>query len=83
VAPFQVLLPALQRSGNLLEVEVTNVSANRIRDLDRRQVPWKYFQEINFVNIQYKPFDASGWPLYDSGLLGPVALIETTDLQPR
>jgi hypothetical protein len=26
------------------------------------------------VNINYRPFDASNWPLTDSGLLGPVIL---------
>ena len=26
------------------------------------------------VNIAYKPFDASNWPVFDSGLLGPVTL---------
>ena len=26
------------------------------------------------TNIDYKPFDASNWPLADSGLLGPVLL---------
>jgi len=60
---------------NTLEVEVTNLAANRIADLDRRKVDWKRFHEINFVNINYKPFDASGWPTFDSGLLGPVRLI--------
>lgn len=64
----------LKPSGNRLEVEVTNVSANRIRDLDRRHVNWKIFHDINFVNINYKPFNASDWPLYDSGLLGPVTI---------
>lgn len=78
IAPFRVLVPALKPTGNKLEVEVTNVAANRIRDLDRRKVPWKYFHDINLVNINYKPFDASDWPLYDSGLLGPVTLIEAT-----
>ena len=29
-------------------------------------------REINFVNINYKPFDAANWPLTPSGLLGPV-----------
>jgi hypothetical protein len=58
-----------------MEVEVTNLAANRIVDLDCRKVDWKRFHEINFVNINYKPFDASGWPLFDSGLLGPVRLI--------
>lgn len=78
IAPFRVYVPALKPTGNKLEVEVTNVAANRIRDLDRQKAPWKYFHEINFVNIKYKPFDASDWPLYDSGLLGPVTLIEAT-----
>ena len=34
----------------------------------------KRFHEINFVNIDYKDFDASNWPALDSGLLGPVSL---------
>jgi hypothetical protein len=74
VAPFRVVTRTLQPRGNLLEVEVTSVSANRIRDLDRRQVSWRNFHDINFVNLNYQPFDASNWPLADSGLLGPVTL---------
>ena len=35
---------------------------------------WKNFYDINFVGLDYKPFDASNWPLTDSGLLGPVTL---------
>jgi hypothetical protein len=72
--PYRVNLPALKKTGNLLEVEVTNLSANRIRDLDRRGVQWRIMKDINFVNIDYKPFDASKWPVRDSGLLGPVTL---------
>ncbi len=72
--PFRLVVNNLKPAANKLEVEVTNVSANRIRDLDRRHVPWKYFYDINFVNINYRPFDASDWPLTDSGLLGPVTL---------
>jgi hypothetical protein len=49
---------------------VTNVSANRIRKLDRERVNWKNFYEINFVDIQYKPFDASSWEVTESGLQG-------------
>jgi hypothetical protein len=60
---------------NVLEVEVTNLAANRIADLDRRKVQWKAFHEINFVNIDYKNFDASGWKPLPSGMLGPVTLI--------
>jgi hypothetical protein len=72
--PFRLAVDGLKPRGNELEIEVTNVSANRIHDLDRRGVKWRNFYDINFVNIDYKPFDASGWPLADSGLLGPVLL---------
>jgi hypothetical protein len=72
--PFGGVVADLKPTGNDLEVEVTNVAANRIRDLDRRGVAWKTFHDINFVNLDYQPFDASGWPLADSGLLGPVRL---------
>jgi hypothetical protein len=65
----------LRPKANWLEIDVSNLAANRIADMDRRKVDWKIFEEINFVNIQYKPFDASGWPLMDSGLLGPVRLV--------
>jgi hypothetical protein len=64
----------LQPGRNVLELEVTNLAANRIRDMDQRKVPWKIMREINFVNINYKPFDASGWAIMPSGLLGPVTL---------
>jgi len=80
IPPFQIATDALKPKDNVLEIEVTNTSANRIRDLDRRGVNWKNFRDINFVNLNYKPFDASSWPLADSGLLGPVTL---TPLQPR
>jgi hypothetical protein len=73
--PFRVRVAGALRPGaNELEIEVTNLAANRIRDLDRRGVPWKRFKDIDVVNVDYKPFDASGWPLADSGLLGPVTL---------
>ena len=75
MSPYRILLDRLKPAGNLLEVEVTNLSANRIRDLDRRKVAWRTFNEINFVSITYKPFDASHWPVFDSGLLGPVRLL--------
>jgi len=72
--PFRVVVDNLKPAGNMLEVEVTGVAANRIRDLDRRGVKWKTFRDINFVDINYKPFDAANWPLTDCGLLGPVTL---------
>ena len=81
--PFRVFISKLKPSGNRLEVDVTNVSANRIRDLDRRKVQWKSFHEINYVDINYQPFDASGWPLYASGLLGPVTLTPAHNFEPQ
>ncbi|MDR3458382.1 MAG: glycosyl hydrolase [Verrucomicrobiae bacterium] len=72
--PFRVMVDHLKPAGNQLEVEVTSVAANRIRDLDRRGVKWKVFRDINIVDINYKPFDASNWPLTDCGLLGPVTV---------
>jgi len=39
--------------------------------------------EINFVNINYKPFDASNWPLTPSGLLGPITLVPLRTLSPK
>lgn len=76
--PFGVVVDNLQPKDNKLEVEVTNVSANRIRDLDRRHVKWKIFGDIGIVDINYRKFDASNWPLTDSGLLGPVTLTPVT-----
>lgn len=75
---FRVLAGPLRPRGNVLDVEVTNVAANRIRDLDRRGVAWRVFHDINVVNIDYKPFDASGWPVRDAGLIGPVRLVPVT-----
>ncbi|CAN5206212.1 glycosyl hydrolase [soil metagenome] len=72
--PFSVETGPLRRTANVLEVEVTNLSANRIRDLDQRGVQWRNFKDINFVGIDYKPFDASKWPVRMSGLVGPVML---------
>jgi hypothetical protein len=69
------LTGTLKAGRNTLDIEVTNLAANRIADLDRRKIPWKQFHEINFVNIDYKNFDASSWPALESGLIGPVRLL--------
>jgi hypothetical protein len=71
---YQVRLEGLRATGNVLEVELTNLSANRLRDLDRRGVTWRVFHDINVVNIDYQPLDASVWDVRPSGWLGPVTL---------
>lgn len=81
--PFQVRVGQFLKSGkNILELYVTNLAANRIRDMDQRKVDWKIMREINFVDINYRPFDASGWQLTPSGLLGPVTLVPLKKVSP-
>ena len=82
IPPYRVTVDNLKPTGNELEVEVTSTSANRIRDLDRRGVKWQTFHDINFVNQDYKPFNAANWPLADAGLLGPVTLREVKEVSP-
>ena len=73
--PFKVSVGAYLKPGkNNIKIEVANLMANRIRYMDRQGLEWRNFHEINFVNIDYKPFDASGWEPMPSGLLGPVSL---------
>ncbi|QJW90368.1 glycoside hydrolase [Spirosoma taeanense] len=74
--PFRLTIPAnrLKRTGNRLEVAVTNLSANYMRLYDRLNPSWKKFNDINIVDIRYRPFDATTWEAMPSGLLGPVTL---------
>jgi len=81
--PFRVRLGALQPRGNVLQIEVTNLPANRVRDLDRRKAEWKIMKDINLASLRYKQFDASGWELSPSGLLGPVSLVPLAGFKPR
>ena len=62
---------------------MTNLPANRIRDLDLRKVDWKIMRDANLVTLRYQPFDASQWSIAPSGLLGPVRLVPLKRLQPR
>jgi hypothetical protein len=79
--PFRVLADNLKATGNQLEVEVTSTSANAIRYYDREGVMWKNFHDINFVNQDYKPFNAANWPVTDCGLLGPVTVTAVLPLK--
>lgn len=81
--PYAVIAETLRPTNNTLEVEVTSLAANRIRALDLAKTPWRIFRDINFVNIRYKPFDASSWPLRPAGLLGPVTLLPLQSAHPK
>jgi len=73
--PFRLIVPAgILQESNTIEIQVRNLSFNRVIDLDRKGVPWKNFHEINFVNIRYEPYDASGAEPMPSGLLGPITI---------
>lgn len=74
--PYQVLLEDVKRRKNTLEIEITNLPANRIRYMDQQNIKWQIFHDINFVNIDYQKFDASDWEVTPSGLLGPVQLLK-------
>ncbi|MEO8064997.1 MAG: hypothetical protein ABI821_19875 [Pseudomonadota bacterium] len=68
---------------NSLEIEVSNLPANRIRDLDIRKVDWKIMRDISLASLKYGKFDASGWAAAPSGLLGPVMLVPLDLVRPR
>lgn len=73
--PYQVKIGEFLKEGeNSLRIEVANLMANRIRYMDSQEIVWRKFHEINFVNILYKPFDASEWDIMESGLAGPISI---------
>lgn len=74
--PFEADISRFLKNGkNHLELEVANLPANRIRYLDEQEVNWQIFYDINFVNINYKKFDASRWKPVESGLIGNVSIV--------
>jgi hypothetical protein len=84
--PYRMVIEASQfRATNTLEVSVTNLSANRIRDLDVRGVNWKKFYNVNFPARLPENrgadglFTAARWEPLESGLLGPVTVAPVSD----
>ncbi len=74
--PYHCKIGHLLKTGeNVITIEVANLMANRIRDMDRQRLHWKNFYDLNFVGIDYKPFDASAWSIMPSGIAGPVKII--------
>jgi hypothetical protein len=64
---------------NTLEIKVSNLMANRIAYLDRNNITWKKFYNVNMAarlkqNSKNGLFDASAWEPMESGLIGPVTL---------
>lgn len=65
---------AVKKGKNTLRIEVTNLPANRISDMDRRGIPWRKMKEINVVDINYQNTTYAHWSPMPSGLNAPVTL---------
>lgn len=74
--PFNLRVGRYLKPGiNMLEVEVTNLPANRIAQLDREGVQWRKFKEINVVDLNYKKTTYGHWQPMPSGLNSEVLLV--------
>ena len=62
----------LKAGNNDIRIEVTNLPANRISDLDRKAVKWRKMEDINVVDINYKKSNYADWLPMKSGLNSPV-----------
>ena len=65
----------LHKGNNELRIEVTNLPANRIADMDRRGEQWRIMEEINVVDLNYKKTTYENWEPVLSGLHSEVKLI--------
>jgi len=73
--PYETRIGKYLKEGkNTIKIEIVNLMANRIRNMDRNKQEWRKYHEINFVNINYKNFDAANWKVQPSGLQGPVTI---------
>ena len=66
----------LKKGANTIRIEVTNLPANRIADLDRKGVKWRKMNEINVVDINYKKTLYDNWEPMPSGLNSQVKLLK-------
>lgn len=81
--PFHVNIGDYLKEGeNQIEIEVTNLPANRIADYDRRGINWRKFHDINFVSITYNDIRFDTWEPMPSGLLGPAIIKELKRFEP-
>ncbi len=74
--PFRLdITDYLVDGKNILEISVANLPANRITQLDRDDVEWRKFKEINVVDLNYKNTLYDKWEPVPSGLNGPVRIV--------
>lgn len=73
--PFECHIGKYIKTGkNLLQIEVTNLPANAIAEMDRQKTEWRIFKEINFVDRNYKTTGYGHWQTMPAGLAGPVKI---------
>lgn len=79
--PFQIKIPnhVLKAGANQLDIAVTNLSANYMRVYDKEHPEWKKFYDINFVNINGRPFSTADWSPMPSGLNSNNLSIKSTE----
>ena len=74
--PFRTPIGEYLRPGsNTLEVEVTNLPANRISQMDREGKEWRIFKDANIARLGRYKGDFSSWTPVPSGLNSDVKLI--------
>jgi hypothetical protein len=77
---FNIDIPAnLLKKENNLQITVASLMANRIAYMDRNNLPWKIFYNVNMParkkeNARDGIFSAAEWAPVHSGLKGPVVL---------
>lgn len=73
--PYQVDVTSYVKKGkNTIEVEVSNLGANRISRMDRDGIEWRKFEEINVVDLNYKNTRYDRWTPMPSGLCSAVKM---------
>lgn len=85
---YQVYVPnSLLQDQNVLTVEVANLMANRIAYMEKNNIGYKKFYNVNFParlgenRNERGLFDASDWEPQDSGLMGPVTLTPVMNMK--
>lgn len=80
-APFVIdITGKLKEGANTLRIEVTNLPANRIRQMDIDGTKWRIFKDVNMLSIVNGNTSQSNvtyekWSLVPSGLNGNVTII--------
>ena len=74
--PFTLNIGKFLKPGiNTLQIDVTNLQANRIADFERKGIPWRIFKDANIASVtNAKEFSFADWPVIPSGLNSTVSL---------